>query len=101
MAPTILLKIVSNASAAFPAYLLRKFFQSTFSGDDAEPAMLPSPPKTPVTASAIVEMVIKGAVSIDAITIPCSQNRIQLLSAKDLFSSKTFQMVKLTLGICI
>ena len=48
------------------------------------------PPKTPVKASTIVEMVIERAVTIEKIVVPCSRNKVQNLSAKDVFLSKTF-----------
>ena len=86
IAPTTLPIIASSASTAFPASLLTglaslssPFFRvpSSFSVE-AEPPV-PPPPKTPVYASAMVEMVIDRAVKIENI-IPCSRKRVQILS---------------------
>ena len=46
---------------------------------EAEPPV-PPPPKTPVYASAMVEMVIDRVVKIENIVIPCSRKRVQILS---------------------
>ena len=59
------------------------------------------PPKTPVKASTIVEMVIERAVTIEKIVVPCSRNKVQNLSAKDVFLSKTFSRVCLILATCV
>ena len=70
-APTTLLKIAGNASAAFPARLLRASasllshcfkVSSSFAGE-AEPLPPPTPPKMPVIASTIVEIVKERAVT--------------------------------------
>ena len=57
-----------------------------------ERAGYPPSPKTPIIASTIVEMVIERAVSIAviAVSIPCSQNKVQILSAKDISLSRAF-----------
>ena len=52
-------------------------------------------------ASAIVEMVIERAVSIEKIVIPCSRNKAVILSAKDVFLSRTFSRVCLILATCV
>ena len=59
------------------------------------------PPKTPVKASTIVEMVIERAVTIEKIVVPCSRNKVRNLSAKDVFLSKTFSRVCLILATCV
>ena len=91
IAPTTLPTIAGNASTIFPASLLsasaslpNHFFKipSSFGGEPPIPA---SPPKTPVIASTIVEIVIERAVSIENIVIPCSRKRVRILSAKDVF----------------
>ena len=66
-----------NASTAFPADFLAAFaslsnyflkIPSSFGGKLPIP---PLPPKTPVMAKTIVEIVIKKAVSIEDIVMPC------------------------------
>ena len=90
ISPITFPSMTRNASAAFPtspfwksACLINQFFK------------VPSPfgelkavgihPKTSVTATIILEIVIERAVSIDAILIHCSQNKVRILSAKDAF----------------
>ena len=82
--------IAGNASAAFPASLLRAsanlsnhFFKVLLFFDGEPPAPPLPPPKTPVIARPIVEMGIERAVRIAAMVIPCSQNKAGILSAKD------------------
>ena len=79
-----------NASAAFSASLLsasaslsNHFFKVLFSFDGGPPATQLPPPKSPVMVRTIVELVIERAVSIENIVIPCSLNRVRILSAKD------------------
>ena len=83
--------ITGNASTAFPASLLSAsaslsnyFFKipSSFGGEPPFP--LP-PPKAPVMARTIVEIVIEKAVSIENIVLPCSRNKVRILSANDVF----------------
>ena len=45
----------------------------------------PPPPKTPVIARTIVEIVIEKAVSIENIVMLCSRNKVRILSANDVF----------------
>ena len=91
IAPTTLPTIAGNASTIFPASLLsasaslpNHFFKIPSSFGE-EPPIPASPPKTPVIASTIVEIVIERAVSIENIVIPCSRKRVRILSAKDVF----------------
>ena len=42
-------------------------------------------PKTNVMASTIVQIVTELAVSIEKIVMPCSRNKVRILSAKDEF----------------
>ena len=66
---------------------LNHFFKvpSSFGEDDPE-AVKPPPTKTPVITSAINELVLDRAIRIDCIEIPCSWSKVQIHSAKDLFS---------------
>ena len=48
-------------------------------------------PKTPVTASTIVEMVMERVVSIDIIVITCSRNKVRILSPEDYLYQGPFQ----------
>ena len=85
--------MTGNASTAFPASLLSAFaslsnyfFKAPSSFGGEPPVPLP-PSKTPVMARAIVEIVIERAVSIEKMIIPCSQNKVRILSANDVFLS--------------
>ena len=99
--------MVGNASTAFPASLLsassslsNHFFKTptTFGGEPSPP---PHPPKTPVMARTIFEIVMDRAVSIENIVMPCSLNRIRILSANDVSWSRIFSMVCLILATCV
>ena len=79
IAPTALPAIAGNASTAFPASLLNtsanlsnQFFRAPLSFGGEPPAPLP-PPKTPVMASTIIEIVIERAVNIGNMVMPCSR----------------------------
>ena len=100
-------QIAGNASMAFPSSLLsasaslsNHFFKtpSSFVGDP--PVPLPPPPKTPVMARKIVEIVIERAVKIENMVIPCSQNKVQIISTNDVFLSRIFSRVCLILATC-
>ena len=108
LVPTTLTIIPGSASAAFPASLLsasaslsNHFFRVPlpFGGERLAP-LLP-PPKTPSMARTIVAMVIERAVRIEIIVVPCSLNRVPILSAKDASLSRTFSMVCLILETCV
>ena len=103
MAPTTLPTIAGNASATFPASLLSASANlanhpSSFHG---EPPAPPFPPKAPVIARTIVEMVIERAVRIENMVMPCSRNKVRILSAKDVFLSRTFSRICLILATCV
>ena len=90
IAPTTLPTIAGNVLTVFPASLLsasvslsNHFFKAPSSFGGERP--VPPPPKAPVMARTIVEIVIKRAVSIENIVMPCSQNKVQILSANDVF----------------
>ena len=83
--------IAGNASTAFPASLLsasaslsNHFFKAPSFFGEEPPVPLP-PPKTPVIARTIVEIVIERAIRIKNMVTPCSQNKVRILSAKDVF----------------
>ena len=104
IAPTTLPTIAGDASTAFPASLLsvsailpRHLFKipSSFGGEP--PVPLP-PPKVPVIARKIVEIVIERTVSIENTFMPCSLNKVRILSANDVFLSTTFSRVRLILA---
>ena len=66
------------------------------------PPPLPSPPpKTPAITSRIVEIVIERVVSIKNMVMPCSRNKVRILSAKDVFLSRTFPRVCLILATSV
>ena len=87
---TAVSKCLLSASASLFNHLFKA--PSLFDGE-------PPPPhsKIPVISSAIVKIVIKREVSIESIVMPCSRNKVRILSAKDLFFSTTFLMVCLIL----
>ena len=86
-------KKLKIAPAALPTIALTtsKVFPASFLGASANLSShllsfgveLPVPlstPKTPVMARTVVEIVIERVVSIETIVIPCSQNKVQILS---------------------
>ena len=90
IAPTTLLRASTS--------LFDHFFKTPLLFGDPEAEGSSSPPKTPVIETAIVNMIIERAVSIDSIVIPCSRNKIQTLSAKDASLSGIFSMICLILA---
>ena len=71
--------MLDNFSTTFPSNLLSASASlhnhpSSF-GEQTEPR--PTPPKTSAMARKIVEIVIKRAVSIQNMVMPCSQNKVQ------------------------
>ena len=104
MDPTTLPTIAGNASTAFPASLLSvsaNVSNHFFKVPQPFPGEPPPPPKTPVIARTIVEMVIERAVRIENMVMPCSRNKARILSVKDVFLSRTFSRVCLILGTCV
>ena len=107
IAPTTLPTIAGNTLTVFPASLLSasanlfNHFFKTPSSFGGEPPAPPPPPKTPVIASAMVEIVIKRAVSIEKIVTPCSRNKVRIFSAKDLFLSRTFSSLFDPCDLCL
>ena len=108
IAPTALPTIAGNASTGFPASLLSAFanlsnyfFKITLSFDGEPPVPPPPRTKTPVMARAIAEIVIEKAVSIENMVIPCSRNKVPILSANDVFLSKTISRVFLILATSV
>ena len=106
MAPTTLPMMAGNTSTAFPPSLLRTsaslsnhFFKVPLPFD-GEPVP-PVPQKTPVMERTIVQIVIDRVVSIAAMVIPCSLNRMRILSPKDVSLSRTFSMVCFILATCV
>ena len=107
IAPIALPTVASNSSTAFPASLLSVFaslsshffnIPSSFGGG---PPASPPPQKIPVMASIIVEIVIEKAVSFENILMPCSENKVRILSANDVLRSRTFSRVCLILVTCV
>ena len=94
IAPTTIPTIAGNASTAFPASLLsalaslcNHFFKTPWSFG-GEPAAPPPPPKALVMARTIVQVVIERAVRTENMVMPCSRNRVRILSAKEVFLSR-------------
>ena len=107
IAPKALPTIAGNSSTAFPASLLSVFaslsnhFFNTPSSFGGGPPAPPPPQKIPVVANIIVETVIEKAVSIENILMPCSENKVRILSANDVLRSRTFSRVCLILVTCV
>ena len=110
IAPATLPTIASDASTTFIASLLtssfclfNQFFKvsSSFRGEGPEVAGLHPPPKTPVIARTIVEMVRERGVIICITVIPCTWSKVWILSAKDASSSRTLSRVCLILAVCV
>ena len=96
--------IAGNASTSFLTNLLSAStslskIPLSFGGELSVPS--PPPPETPVMARTIVAIIIEKAASIEDMVIPCSLNRVQILSSKDVFLSRTFSMVCLILATCV
>ena len=92
IAPKALPTVAGNASRVFPASLLSAsanlpnyFFKIPSSFGEEPLAPLPPPPKTPVMARAIVEIVIERAVNIKNMVLPCSRKRTRIVSANYVF----------------
>ena len=104
---TTLSTIAGNASTAFPASHLSasaSLFNHLFKTPSSHGGELPTPtptPKVPVIAIIIVEMVTERAVNTGNVVMPCSRNKIPILSAKDVFLSKTFSRVCLILATSV
>ena len=108
IAPTTLPTIAGKASTAFPTCLLsasanlsNHFFKTPSSFGGEPPVSPPTPPKVPIIARTTVEIVIEKAVSIENIVIPCTRNKVWILSAKEVFWSRTFSRVCLILATCV
>ena len=107
IAPTILPTIAGNASAAFRASLLKvstslsNYFLKAPLSFDGRPPVPPVPPKITVMARTIAAMVIEKAVHTETIVIPCSLNKIWILSTKDASLSRTFSMICLIIPTCV
>ena len=98
IAPTALPTMTGNASKVFPASLLsifanlpNHFFNAPSSFGGEPPVPLP-PPKTPVIAKAIVEIVIERAVSIENMVMPCFHKlRYEFFLPRTYFDQELFQ----------
>ena len=101
MAPTMLLMIAGNASAVFPASIFKHFFRVPLPFDGVPPVPPLPPPKALVMTRTIVAMVTEKGVNIENIVIPCSRNKVRILSAKDVSLSRTFSSICLILPTCV
>ena len=92
------LNSLSRELLSASANLSNYFFKAplTFGGEPPVP-----PPKTPVIARTIFEIVIESAVSIENSVMPCSRNKVRIVSANDVFWSRTFSKVCLILATCV
>ena len=67
---------------------------SSFGGD-------PGAPPPHVTAKTIVEISVLTAVSPEKIVIPCSLNKVRILSPKEVSLSSIFSIVCFILATCV
>ena len=109
IAPTTLPTIAGNVSTASLASLFSasaSLFNNLFktpSFFDGEPPTTPPTPsqESPVRASTIVEIVIERAVNTENMVMSCSQNKIRILFANEVFLSRTFSRVCLIHATCV
>ena len=85
------------------ASLFNHFFKvpQSFDGDEPEATGRPPLSKPPVIANTIVEMVMERAMGNDIIVSLCLQNKVQILSAKHAYLSRTYLMVYLIFPTCV
>ena len=103
--------IPGNASAAFTPnfpssdakalslFLIHSFRPDSSLGGGGSPPYVAAPPSPGNNASTSTPMAIPIAVSMEAIVIPCSLNRVQIFSANEVLLSKTLAIVSLKLVI--
>ena len=87
-------------ASALSLFLIHSFKPLPSLGGGSPPdAMVPPPPPPGNNASTSTPMAIPIAVSMEAIVIPCSLNRVRIFSAKEVLLSNTFAIVSLELVI--
>ena len=86
----------ANALSLFLIHSFKPF--SSLGGGLPPDAVAPPPPPVNNTSTS-TPMAIPIAVSMEAIVIPCSLNRVWIFSAKEVSLSKTFAIVSLKLVI--
>ena len=102
----ILPTIAGNASIAFSAILLSAsaslsshFFKAPLSFGGETP--VPLPPANACNSKYNCWIVIVMTVNIENMVIPCSRNRVRILSANNEFSWRNFSRLCLILAICV
>ena len=95
MLQQLFLQVVSESAS-----LSIHCFKVPLSFDGGPPAR-PTPPKSPMTESTIVAILVKKAVSVEIIATICSQIKVRILSGKDVILSRTFSRVCLIIATCV
>ena len=86
-------------TSALSLFLIYPFKHFSFLGGDSPPPPEIAPPPPGNNASARTLMAIPIAVSIEAIVIPCSLNRVLIFSPNEVALSNTLAIVSLKLVI--
>ena len=89
----------SNAKA-LSLFLIHSFRPASSLGGGSPPDAASAPPPPGNNASTSTPMAIPIAVSMQAIVIPCSLNRVRIFSANEVSLSDTLATVSLKLVIC-
>ena len=85
----------AKALSLFLIYPFKPF--SSLGGGSPPPEIAPPPPGN--NASTSTPMAIPIAMSMEAVVIPCSLNRVRILSPNEVFLSNTLAIVSLKLVI--
>ena len=78
---------------ALSLFLIHSFKPASFLGGGSPPDATAAPPPPDNNASTSTPMAIPIAMSMEAIVIPCSLNRVLIFSAKEVLLSSTFAIV--------
>ena len=89
----------SSDAKALSLFLIHYFKHSSSLGGGSPPPDVATPPPPGNNASTSTPMAIPIAVSMEAIVIPCSLNRVQIFSPNEVSLSKTLAIVSLKLVI--
>ena len=89
----------SSDANALSLFLIHSFKPFSSLGGGSPPDAVAVPPLPGNNASTSTPMAIPIAVSMEAIVIPCSLNRVRIFSANEVLLSKTLAIVSLKLVI--
>ena len=89
----------SSDAKALSLFLIHSFRPASSLRGSPPPDAMAAPPSPGNNASTSTPLAIPIAVSIEAIVIPCSLNRVHIFSANEVLLSKTLAIVSLKLVI--